>query len=193
MARSLPSLGLLSGDGLGGLLQDAISPKRLAELGWAGAGGAAGGVVASKAVPKLLAQEWVPEFLKARGWLINLLVGYVGGNVAWNWNDSFAKGLVGKMAGDATQGLLAEAGLLEGLGNTMFNRSMLQPLAPNVVIDRHQLAGHMAEVVPQGGIGEVLPQGGIGATVERVQSQPGIQPQFMPTFQGMPGVGTWIQ
>ena len=189
MSRSLPSLGFLSSDGLGGLVQDAISPKRLAELGWAGAGGAAGGVVQSMAVSRLLAQTWMPEFLTARPWLVGLLLGYVGGNLAWGWNDTFAKGLIGKMAGDAAQGLLTEAGL-EGLGNTMFNASQFRPLSPNVVIDRRQIAGHMAEVVPQGGIGEVLPQGGIGATVERVQNQPGIQPQFMPTFQG---VGTWIQ
>lgn len=175
MARHrLAALSDLS-DGLGNLLSDAISPDRLKAMGWSAAGGAAGGLYDRLAIPQIMK---LPLIGGLPAWGQGLLGAFLVGNASWNWNDSFARGAVGKLAGDAFTNLLDSLGLLSMIGAGSGTAYFGQPVAPD------QLAPLDTTVlVPQSALAEVIQEGGIGylgANVNPVSVEPVIQPGFDP-------------
>ena len=174
----LPALRSLSGGGLGGLVEDAFSPQRLASMGWSAGGGAANALFARTVLRQ--AVTMIPVLQRVPGWALGAASGFVLGNIAHMWNPQFASGLVGHAGGVAFDDLMSRLGVLSGFG---LGRGSFSPFGPaqapdqlaplNVQVQRSRLSGALTEIIPQGGIG------GFGATVQSVQRQPGIHPSFM--------------
>ena len=203
----LPALSELGIADIGAFFQNAISPDRLMSMGWSAAGGAAGTLVNLAVTPRLagLLPESVKSVVPREA--LPAVVGFLAGSVAWEWNEGFARGFVGKVSGDLAEMLidrfslremLAPAGSVEasprfaGYGVAGYRGGFrglnaappdqLAPLRTNVVTDPHQIAASMSEVIPRGGMGEVIPRGGFGANVIPIQREPTIQPTYRQTY-----------
>lgn len=184
-SRRLPSLAGLSGADLGQMFREAFSTQRLTSMAWAAGGGAAGGLVGRVALPKL---DGLPLVGSVPGWAREFGAAWLLGTLTWNWNREFACGAVGKLAGDATLGVLDRLKLTDivGAGAGAQGVSQVPPdqLAPLRNVDVRPVQSQLAEVIPQGGLG------GFGAAVQPMTRQPTLQPAFEPSLAG---VGSFLQ
>lgn len=155
------------------MLGQMITKDQLKDMGWSTAGGAAGFVGASFALPII---GKIPLLDRLPMEVHQAALGVVGGRLAWGWNREFACGLTGGLAGHAVaRGLMrlvggtlnlaaVEEDDITRLGNLPSAALPASESETEVVVDEEDLAGLGNP------IGELEPaqsfQGGFGATVE---------------------------
>ena len=168
--RGLGGFGVLGGPM--DAVKQAFSMPRLKAVGWAGAGGAAGGLYNRLVVPQL---RKLPVLDNAPEWAHSLLGALIVANASWKWNSNFAAGAAGKLAGDAFTGVLDKLGLFKAAGLGYFGQ-LPSDLAPITDVDAFTPMSALSEVIPQGGIGA------FGANLDPLSMQPSIQSTFEPNL-----------
>lgn len=132
-----------------------VTVDQLKDMGWSAAGGAAGFVGASFAMPLL---DKLPIFNRLPAEVRQGLLAVVGARLAWGWNRDFAKGIAGGLGGHAlARGLMRVAGqtmnlaLVPGAPGDEEFAQLPSPSMPvestetDVVVDESELAEVEAE------------------------------------------------